>query len=315
MEELNAAYSDGRLDSDEHGTRHAQAQKAATDDELKTLVRDLSGRDRRLTDAEREKAEVKLKRALGEGRLRLVEYESRVRSIYHSGATVANVRPLLADLNDPPTPPWRSPLDAAFDGFVFNSALLPAPIRWWQHVYPKLTWKILTTGTLLAWAYLLAGSPLWMGLTQLGAGWIPVAGLLALYCLLVRKTRRADVEAIAERQKTVVDGLQLTLRESLPGVREVKIEYDHRFFPQDATVTIEIRFANAAETIPSPVIDEIVRHVWLSRLYPLRHVRIIVAPSLIEVQFNRAERRRLQHLHGRRPYGPLPKDPDSHLFE
>jgi hypothetical protein len=62
---------------------------------------------------------------------------------------------------DHPTPARRGPLDAIFDTVVFNSALLPESRHWWQRLHPKGTWKLLTMGTLAAWAYAVVTFPSW----------------------------------------------------------------------------------------------------------------------------------------------------------
>jgi hypothetical protein len=51
-----------------------------------------------------------------------------------------------------------------------------------------------------------------------------------------------------------------------------------------------------------------VRLVWGSRLYPLKRIQIKAGPDDTTVVLNRAERAKLRHQYGPRPYGRLPKE-------
>src|SRR5216110_1869285 len=61
--------------------------------------------------------------------------------------------------------------------------------------------------------------------------------------------------------------------------------------------------------LPERVVEEAVRLLWCSRLYPLGRIRFVPRWSQRElrvVRLNRAERKRLRYRYGPRPYGPLP---------
>jgi hypothetical protein len=301
IEQLEQAYGDGRLDPQEHAARLALTGEATTDADLAELLRDLHGAGRRLTGVERGDLATRLKRALDEGRLGLTEYESRLRAAYAS-PTIAQAARLLADVTDPPKPPWRGPLDAAFDRFVLNSALLPEPTRWWQRLYPKLAWKALVVGTLLLPWTALVGLALYLGgprgLGVLGAavavGWAPTAGLFLLYGWLAQIKVR---DIVAGRQEATIATLGAALTR---GRGEATVEYT----------------GEVATIVGSADRDEAVRLCWSSRLRPLTRIEFRTEPWSVPhhtVRLDRAERARLRRLYGPRPYGPLPEDiEDAH---
>ena len=291
--ELEAAYREGQLDDEERAVRIGRAQEAATGADLTTLVKDLTGGGRLLARADREKIAARFAEARDDGRLDPAEYDSRLQAAT-AAATVAEAALLFADLIVAPRPAWRGPLDKIFDWLILNSALLPAPRHWWQRLYPKPTWKLLSTATLLAWAYPTVKFPILLGLT-VGAGWIPAAGLFACYGWLAR----AGAGNIGARQRAVLDDLRSALQRDHPGVAaEIKHEGG------TATVSLEKKRGN----IPAGMPEAAVRLVWGSRLYPLKRIQIKAGPDDTTVVLNRAERAKLRHQYGPRPYGRLPKE-------
>jgi hypothetical protein len=295
---LTAAHRDGRLDVTEHTSRIARTQEAATAADLAQLTRDLHGNVRRLSQAERDDIAGRLKRALDEGRLDLAEYESRLQTAY-AAATIAETAPLFADLVDPPRPPRRGPLDRIFDRVVANSALLPAPRHWWQRLFPKPAWKVLNVGTLLIYVYLCVpwdateGTFIW--------GTLALFFLLGVYQFMALLTAELTGGTIEERQRAVIDDLQSRLRRHHnASIRAVEIEYE------DGTAKVVIK--NSSDRVPAPIIEEAVRLLWLSRLYPL-HTIYLYSHSLLSKKVRlRRERKRLRHRYGPRPYGPQPPD-------
>lgn len=293
---LEAAYREGRIDVEERAARIERTQTAATNSDLRHLVRDLEGNARLLAQGDRDKLAARLKRALDDGRLDLAEYDARL-SALNAAATVAETVPLFTDLIPRARSSRRDPLDAVFDYWIFNSAMLPAPRHWWQYLYPKLTWKVLIVGTLLGWGYAILAVPIWATvLTALG-GWIPVVGLAVAYARLARDR----VGDIAERQRAAISDIRAELRRKYPDV-SVKIVLDN------GHATIELGSKKNQDAIAG-IRDEVVRLLWNSRLYPLKHIRFEKGLTTTHtVMWNRTEKRRLRHLYGPRPYGPLPKD-------
>lgn len=290
-QQVEAAHRDGMLDDEERAVRIGRAQEASTNAELARLVKDLSGGGRLLARADREKIAARLADARDDGRLDPAEYQSRLQAA-DAAATVAEAAPLFDDLIVAPRPARRGPLDVAFDSWILNSALLPAPRHWWQRLYPKLVWKLLSVGTLLAWAYPTVKFPILLGVT-LGAGWIPVFGLFAAYTALAR----AGARDIGARQVAVIDDLRAALRQRL------NVPVGLQYVGGTAAVVLQ-------GTVPSRLTDEVVRLVWGSRLYPLKSIQIKAGPDgpTHTVALDSAERSKLRHQYGPRPYGRLPRE-------
>ncbi|MEU8264408.1 DUF1707 domain-containing protein [Micromonospora sp. NPDC048999] len=298
--ELAAAQRDGRLDGTEHASRIVRAQEAGTAADLAHLTADLHGTARRLSQAERDDVARRLKRALDEGRLDLPEYESRLRTAY-AAASIAETAPLFADLTDPPRPARRGPLDRVFDRFVFSSALLPAPTNWRQRLFPKPAWKILTVAALLACC--------------LGTTWhaalLVVGTLLLIYLLFIYEDMvDGGSEGGEKRQQAALDEVGAALRGHDLSIRDVTV---YKSAPKVSDVTVAIKFESDPDTVPPSIIEEAVRLLWLSRLYPLKSINIRSAGetetytrSRLTVELDRARREWLRRSYGPRPYGPLP---------
>ncbi|SBT47421.1 DUF1707 SHOCT-like domain-containing protein [Micromonospora narathiwatensis] len=298
--ELAAAHHDGRLDGTEHANRTARTQHVAMTADLAQLTGDLHGDARRLSQAERDDVARRLKRALDEGRLDLPEYESRLRTAYAAGS-IADTAPLFADLVDPPRPARRGPLDRAFDRLLFNSALLPAPTRWWQRLFPKPAWKILTVGALLTCC---------LGVTWHGGVLFLGVPLLVFLIFVYEEMFYGGSDNAEKRQQAVFDELGSALRRYDPSIRAARVS---KFAVNVSEVTVAVRFDNDRDTVPPLIIDEAVRLFWLSRLYPLKTINIYSSchtePYLRgrwTVQLDRAVSERLRRRYGPRPYGPLP---------
>lgn len=294
---LNGAYSEGRLDAAQLAERVGKVRAAATSTDLSALVQDSQ---QLLGTADREAITARLRQALDDGRLDLAAYESRLRAAYEA-TTAGDAQPLFADLLIPPRPARRGPLDRIFDYWVLNSALLPEPVRWWQRLVPKPAWKALNVGTIVVSAWLTAryiGHPV-AQIVLLAGGWFPIIVLLVGWGLLARLTARGA----ARCHRDLLAGLQATIAGLDPGIEEVEITHTL------GSVEIGIRLQNGPGPIPPQVVDETLRLLWCSRVYPLAHVEINSGwpgRDAHRVKLNRGERARLRHRYGPRPYGPIP---------
>ncbi|GIG70391.1 DUF1707 SHOCT-like domain-containing protein [Phytomonospora endophytica] len=297
---LTEALADGRLD---HETREARAERAAaarTTADLAALTGDLTGKARRLSNADRTETAAVLKGALDNGRLDLDEYDARVKAAY-AATTLAETRPLLADLIAPPRPPRRGPLDLAFDSVVVNSALLPAPRGLIGRLHPKPLWKLGLLGTLAGWGltgYAL-GPPL-LGLT-IGAGWIPVMLLLVLN----NKIAHVGADGVKAREAEALAAIRRELN-AHPAIASCETELEN------TTLKIDFRPHKGHEGVPEAVFAAAERLAWRSRLYPLSTLVVNNTADFGEGGLKPVilghRRKELEHHHGRRPYGRLPAE-------
>jgi hypothetical protein len=296
--EVEAAHLDGRLDAGERAARLDGIRTAARDDDLADLMRDLRGPARRMAEADWEEVAARLKQALDQGRLELDEYDSRLRAAMMA-TTLDEAAPLLADLTDPPRPPWRGPLDVMFDFLVVNSALLPAPRDRWRRVLSaKVIWKANAVAISLLYGWLVVNQPVAAVLLPL---WPVAIGISAMPFAM-------GLRGVAEDgQRSLVAELRASLsRYEHPGLRFMS---PREIESNGALAGIEIHLVDEdADTIPAELVEEAVRQIWLSRDYPLTYINLYVGSSWTaqRMKITRAERRRLRHLHGPRPYGPLP---------
>lgn len=295
---METAYRDGKLDLEQRAVRIGRAQEAATEADLTTLVKDLSGGSARLlARADREKMAARLAEARDDGRLDPAEHEFRLAAA-GDATTVAEAAPLFADLITPPRPALRGPLDVVFDNLILNSAMLSTPRHWWQRAHPKATWKVLTLGILAAWAYPIVKFPIWIGLTM-GAGWIPVVALLSASGWLSR-IGAGEVEA---RQAAHLRDLRGALGRDHPEVTVV-LGYD------SGVVKVGLAATRGPGVLPAALPEEAVRLLWGSRIYPLTKIEVVngLDATIRTVVLKRADRKRLRHQYGPRPYGRLPRE-------
>ncbi|MEV0648560.1 DUF1707 domain-containing protein [Phytomonospora sp. NPDC050363] len=304
--QLAAALDDGRLDHGKYETRAGRAASARTTADLGRLTQDLTGRSRRLSNADRAETAALLKSALDDGRLDLDEYDSRLKAAY-AAKTVAQTRPLLADLAVPARPAWRGPLDRLFDAGVHNSALLPRPRHWWGRLHPKPLWKLGFIAVLAAWGWgIAAGGTVLLGLT-VGGGWVPVVALL----LGIHALAHIGAKEVQARTREVIAGIARELG-TRPEARTCKAEFG------DGTVTVGFHPAPGVKGVPDALFDEAVRLCWQSRLYPLSGLTVT---NREETRAGRTEgtsrterfgphETGLRHRYGPRPYGWMPADAD-----
>lgn len=295
VDALAGAHHEGQLGVAEYAARAGQAREAARDADLAPLVADLRGGARRLTESDRQAATATLTRALEEGRLDLAEFDERVRAV-HAAASMADIGPLLADLASPPRPARRGWTDALFDLVVANSALISAPRR----RIVTLAWKAATGGTVLGYAYFVAREPL----IALVACWPVLLGMLFAQRVLAR----ALAGPAKRRQQAVVDELRRRVNRLLPKKRRgaERIELDYPFHVGVARIEFPNRWV-----APSDAREEVVKLLWLSRLYPLREIWFAEPYAMVvrdRVRLKGAEAQRLRHRYGPRPYGPFPDD-------
>lgn len=317
VEALAAAHRDGQLDVAEYAVRTGQAQEAASDTEMVALVADLRGDARRLTEADRRDVADTLRRAVDDGRLDLAEFDERVTAA-EAATTMADVTSLVADLAAPPRPVRRDWTDALFDRFVVNSALIAAP-RFW---ILKLVWKAAMVTTLLVCVYLALGSEIKLV--------VLVWSLLALLWLET-VVMRGFAGPVRTRRKAVVDELRARVdqfREAHPAIKETNFEYPAREIKDEeekevvweVQVRVVFEWTETDEALVRRVGDEIVRLLWLSRLYPLKYIIVWMYSQTEDwnrkqmkeenrfVWLDSPEGERLRHRYGPRPYGPYQEE-------
>ena len=302
---LEAAYRDGQLDVGERVTRMDQTMAAVSNADLSGLVADLHGDSRRLTQSDRDRAAARLKHALDEGRLDLAEYDTRLRAA-HTAATAAQLAALFIDLTDPPRPAGRGLLDVIFDTFAFNSALLPEPSGWWERLYPKLAWKLFVALLLLVYAGLGVRYPL----VVLPIGIVPVVVLCYLPLMLLEFS--AVSSAVWKQSRRHLEAVQSALA-GHPDLSEARIGAQSKDGRYTGTVDVFLYLRPGLNSVPAAVVDEAVRLLWQSRLYPLRTINFKVLADRFSTKgvtrLDRATRAKVRHRFGPRPYGPLPPPP------
>lgn len=297
---LDTALADGRLDHEQHTARTAKAAEARQLADLAALTEDLSGKARRLSNADRTETAAVLKRALDDGGLDLDEYDARVKAAYEA-TTVAETTPLLADLVAPPRQPLSGPLDDLFDRLLYNSALLPARRGFWGRLHPKPLWKLWTLGTLAVWIWVIvAAGPILLGLT-VGAGWAPVAILVAVGNRIAR-IGAGDVKA---RRDAILEDLARTVAER-PDVREATAEME------GAKLTVRFKPREDAAGVPASLTEQVIGLAWRSRLRPLDTVVLSNWGTEEGFEYVPLSKRwkELDHRYGRRPYGRMPAEED-----
>lgn len=295
--EVEAAHLAGQLDTGERAARLEGIRAATRDDDLADLVRDLSGPARRMAEADWQEVAAKLKQAFDQGRLELDEYDSRLRAAMMA-TTLDEAAPLLADLTDPPRPPRRGPLDVMFDFLVVNSALPVPRDRWHRVLSAKVIWKSIVVAISLLYGWLVVSHPMAAVLFLL---WPLAIGVSAMpFAMGLRSAAEDGHRALAAE-----------LRSSLNRYKHPSLRFmsPRQIESNGELVGIEIHLADEdADTIPTELVEEATRQIWLSRHYPLIYINLYVGSSRTRQQtkVTRAERRRLRHLYGPRPYGPLP---------
>ncbi|WP_239156762.1 DUF1707 SHOCT-like domain-containing protein [Actinocatenispora thailandica] len=303
--DLDAAYQAGQLDAHEQAERAAKLRHAVSGPQLTALLRDLTGADRRPADSDRAATIRALGTALDRGRLTLPEYEDRLAAAA-AAITTSALRDLLADLADPPKRRRRGPLDVVFDHTVGNSALLQQSDRWWRRPFPKPAWKLAVGAALIALAGLTVRFPIAI------VGWVVGGGfalLIYIWALALLVGRRAGT-TIDRRAEWLRRRVQDELR-ALPGVSGASISYggsNWREKPDSSVLTVRLELDSPDQPPRQELIDAVARVLWLSRIYPLGSVGLILgsADDRHTIEMNRAGRRRLRETYGPRPYGPLP---------
>jgi hypothetical protein len=304
VDALAKAHRDGQLDVVEYIARADQAREAARDAELAPLVADLKGDARRLSESDRQQVADTLERALAEGKLELAEFDERVRAA-HAGATTADVAPLVADLANPPRSAKRRWWDTFFDRFVANSALMPAPHYW----ILKPVWYAAICVTVLAYVY----SLFWNWVVAASALWLPLYLLVRMETFVVQ-----EIAAVGERQRAVVEELRVRLgqlRAEQPAIKEIRLVYPVTYTSREdgeevekirhGVAKIDIELTGAA--LAPRVRDEIIRMLWLSRLYPLDRIWLrqqSPTKNLGTAWLSGTDAKKLRHRYGPRPYGP-----------
>ena len=123
--------------------------------------------DLRVSDAERAEVQERLRRAHDEGRLDLVEFDERVRTLWAT-RTRGDLARITADLPSPPAPPSRSGVFSATPGGMAMRVLAPVwlsvvvvNLTVWgivsltldEAVYPWWLWVAAPAGSVLAVLY------------------------------------------------------------------------------------------------------------------------------------------------------------------
>lgn len=298
--DVEAAYHDGQLDVGERATRVERTRAAATKDDLSGLVSDLRGVSRRLTQGDRDRAAARLKDALDEGRLDLAEYDARLGAV-HAATTNAELDGVFADLTDPPRPARRGPLDRIFDRFAFNSALLPAPSGWWARLYPKAAWKAFVVALLLVYI----GLSVRYSLLILPIGILPVVALCYLPLTLLEVSAMA--QAMPERRWRHRGAVQSELA-GHAALSKATITEEREDGRPTGVYEVALELRPGLNHVPAELVDEVVRLMWQSRLYPLRTINYRVLADRFSTKgvtrFDRATRAKVRHRFGPRPYGP-----------
>lgn len=244
---------------------------------------------RALTESDRQAVADTLRRALDDGRLDPAEFEQRVATA-RTASTTVEIAAALAGLPAPARPPRRGRLDALFDRFVVNSALITAP----RHRILKLVWAAAVAATLLGHGYFLVRHPIWAATVL----WLPTYGLLRLETAAVAKLAGPT----CARRKAVLARLGASLdllRAAQPAITEITVD-----LVEGRVAEVRIDFDRTRPELAASVREEIIRLVWLSRLYPLTEIRL----GDSRVRLDGDEEVRLRQRYGPRPYGPYPAD-------
>lgn len=316
---LAEAAAGERLTTAECESRVAALADVGTYAQLKHLlvgvpglgVEPADGTAPRLSADDRERWVARLGRAVGEGRLDLSEYETRVIAVYRA-ETIADVWPLVADVIDPARPARRTPLSRLFDRFLLNSALVPPARHWWSHAWPVTLWKLLVVGTPAVWVGLAAAVPS-DRLVVLCLGWIPLAAMPLLATAGVRRGR----PAIAARERVIAARIQAVLRARHGDMRQAVVERIGR----DVSISYHVPVKGEDGYRDWPLHDhrvvltvgeeDALALLWRSRLNP---IDLVVFPRRT-VEFTGELRARLRRTHGPRPYGRLPYGDDGDLLD